>query len=269
MQVFLLCEKSPNNLLKKIFKKITLEDDKIILNFEIKDLSLKQKIKVVEKINNIVNSNKNIILSKNLKADEELTNILYSNNFNIVNGKKLLKILINKYVEFICLKIKIQIRNCQIAITVNDEKNINIDDVQELAKKCKTLNIVTNNLKSFKNLKEKLWDEFGIILVITNNKKKALQKADIILNYDFPEENLNKYTINDKAILVNLRENVKIVKKRFNGKIINNYKIKLKERSNIKQILMSKKYKEFDLNDLTEVYVLNDIEEKENIIFID
>ena len=94
-----------------------------------------------------------------------------------------------------------------------------------LSKKFKTLNIVTNNINSFKVLKEKLWEENGIIIILTNNRKKALAKANIILNFDFPSDVINEYIIFDESIIINLEECIKIKKKRFCGKVINDYKV--------------------------------------------
>ncbi len=65
------------------------------------------------------------------------------------------------------------------------------------------------------------------MIIVTNNKKKSLSKSKIILNIDFPKELLNKYNIYENAILVNIRGNMKIARKRFNGITINNYEIKL------------------------------------------
>ena len=42
---------------------------------------------------------------------------------------------------------------------------------------------------------------------------------------DFPNELINQYNINDEAIIINLRGNIKINKKRFTGININDYEI--------------------------------------------
>ena len=127
---------------------------------------------------------------------------------------------------------------------------------------------MTNNINYFKPLKEKLWDEDGIIITLTNNKKKALSKSNIILNVDFSEEVINRYIIFDEAILINLEEEIKIRKKRFCGKIINDYKIKPKENSELEAFLKKEEYENFDIKDLTEVYVTNNPKELENIIIL-
>ena len=104
---------------------------------------------------------------------------------------------------------------------------------------------------------------------INNNKRKGLINSTIVINVDFPEELMNKYFIKDDATIVNLEENIKIYRKKFIGKIINDYKISLKKGSKIEQELMSSYYKNYDLKDLLVIYLMNDPKEIENIIISD
>ena len=67
------------------------------------------------------------------------------------------------------------------------------------------------------------------MITLNNNKKKSLTKTDIILNFDFPTELINKYRIAEKAIIINLKGNIKIKQKRFEGKIFNDYEITYKK----------------------------------------
>ena len=63
-----------------------------------------------------------------------------------------------------------------------------------------------------------------------NNKKRSLAKAKIVINIDFPTELLKQYTLYEESIIIDLTQNIKIVKKRFNGTIITNYEISLKNK---------------------------------------
>ena len=107
--------------------------------------------------------------------------------------------------------------NYGISFLINDLTEVEFENIKIFAKKYKTVNIVTNHIEKFKKLENDLVEEDGIIITITNNKKKSLMKSHIILNIDFPRELLNKYMIKDDSIIVNIREKVKINKKRFNG----------------------------------------------------
>ena len=75
-----------------------------------------------------------------------------------------------------------------------------------------------------------------------NNKKKSLSKAKIILNVDFPTELINQYNIYENAIILNLKGNVKINKKRYNGININDYEISVKNLGDM-ECFRSDKYK--------------------------
>ena len=270
MQIFLIEETNKSNIFEYFFKKVTVKNDKIFINSELQKLKLSQKIKLFRKINNIlkINNVKNVIFSKKLKKDKDMINLFYSNGLNIIDGKILFKKLIIQIIEKICKKNNIRTQETQISITVNNVDTFSINCVKNLSKKFKTLNVVTNNLSYFKPLKEKLWEENGIIIILTNNKKKALSKTNIILNIDFPEETINKYTIYDESILINLEEEVKIKKKRFDGKIINDYKIMPTENSRLAEFLNKEEYRNFDIKDLTDVYIMNNPEELQDIIIL-
>lgn len=270
MQVFLIEDTEKVNSLKKIFKTVEIKDDKVLLNCKSENIKINKKIKIVNNIRKVLNKNnvKKVIITKNLKQDNDFLNLLYSSEFDIINGKVLFRLLIKDILKNICKKNNIKSEEKRISIAVNEVNSFTLDLTEKLSKEFKILDVVSNNINYFKTLKDKLWEENGIIITLTNNKKKALAKADIILNIDFPEELINKYTIYDNSILVNLEENVKIKKKRFNGKIINDYNIKLKNGSNIADFLEKEEYKKYDLKDLAEIYVMNNPKEIQNIIIL-
>ena len=160
----------------------------------------KQKEKIAQRTRTIIEKNSNskkVILSKKILDDKTYINYLNTYGIEIVDGKWLYEILATDIVEYIKL----------------------------LSKKYKTINIVTNHIEKFKKLEKKLLNEDGIIITITNNKKKSLLKSQIILNVDFPQELINNYNINENAIIINIHGKIKINKKRFNGLNVNNYEI--------------------------------------------
>lgn len=270
MQVFLMEEVEKKNLWKAIFQKIEKREDRVLINEKCNNLSFKQKIKLVKKIQKVLRQNQvnKIVLSKNLKKDKDLVDLFYSNGFDIIDGKILYKLLIKEVLKKICTKNQIKEKEKQISIAVNEINTFTLNLVETLAKEFKVVNVVSSNMNYFKRLKEKLWEENGMIITLTNNKKKACAKSDIILNMDFPQELLNQYTIYENSILINLEEKVKIKKKRFHGKVINDCEIALKKDSNIANALEREEYQNFDLKDLAEIYVTNYPKELQNIIIL-
>lgn len=136
---------------------------------------------------------------------------------------------------------------------VNDFIEINRDIIIHIAKSVKRLNVITNHIEKFKKLGEYLYNEFGIMLNVSNNKNKSILKSEVIINMDFPEELINKYRIYDSAIIININDKINIRSKRFNGININYYKIQipdeyklegLKEEVVYESLIYGKKYKD-------------------------
>ena len=75
-----------------------------------------------------------------------------------------------------------------------------------------------------------MYNDFGIVLNISNNKKSSLLKSEIIINLDFPQELINQYNIYDKAIIINILEKISIYKKKFNGVNVNYFRIIMPEK---------------------------------------
>lgn len=268
MQIFFIKKEDKVGFFRKFFKKIRIDEDMILINYDSNNVNFNYKIKMVKAIKKflIKRNVEKLIVSKELKKDDEFLNLLYGSGFDIIDGRILFKQLIYDILENICSKNNIKREEKKMSIAVNQVNKFALELVESLSKQFKTLNVVTNNVSLFKNIKDKLWEEDGIIIIITNNRKKALVNSDIILNVDFPEELINKYAIFDDCILINMEESVKIKKKRFNGKIINDYDVKFKENSYISSDLGKEKYKDFYMRDLAEVYLINSPKEIDNLI---
>ena len=118
---------------------------------------------------------------------------------------------------------------------VNDFNSINKEIVEEIAQSVKKLNIVTNHIDRFKKIQDNLYNEFGIVLNISNNKKSSLIKSEIIINLDFPQELINQYNIYNKAIIINILEKIFINKKKFNGVNINYFRIVMPDKYKLEE----------------------------------
>lgn len=102
------------------------------------------------------------------------------------------------------------------------------ENIKKIARNCKRVHIVTNHMEKFKKIEKQLFEEEGIMITVGNNKRKSLSKSKVIINIDFPSELINEYNIFEEAIIINLRKNIKVKSKRFNGKIIDDYEITIK-----------------------------------------
>lgn len=190
----------------------------------------KHKIKrITNKINLLLEKydSTTVALSEYLNSNKLFKNYLYSNNILVLDGRILFKCLTYEIIDYI-FKIKNEAMELgEVSLIINDFTEINKEIIIHIAKNIKRLNIVTNHIAKCQKIEEYLYDEFGILLNISNNKKKSLLKSKIIINMDFPEELLNKYRIYDNAILININDKINLQSKRFNGLNINYYKILL------------------------------------------
>ena len=212
------------NIIEKIFNLIKVQDSTIILpiNEETKEKQIEKIAKKTIRIIGKISNSKKIVLSKKMKKEEKYINYLNEYGIEIADGRWLFEILLTDIIKYIVEKQKLEKVN--ISILINDLTDKEFENIKLLAKKYTTINIVTNHIEKFRKLEQQLQEE-GIIITITNNKKKSLMKSQIIINVDFPKELINKYRINENATIVNVKMPVKITQKRFEGITINDYEI--------------------------------------------
>lgn len=195
----------------------------------------------IKKIQKIINKNirEKVILSKELKK--------YENEINLKSDKKI-KYFINEILEYIMKKSKkeLQLQNLYILVNEYNEKNLNI--IMNLIDKVKTVNIVTESVKKYNILEEKIYNNQGILITVSNNKNKALKRAELIINLDYNNEYIKAYKINRTATIINCN-NEKIQMPYFQGVIINNVEIDIEEKEEYQAI-----YEEFEKIDIYTSY---------------
>ncbi len=216
-------------LITKVLNLVELVEDKIILPVCDKEIiDNKKGAIIVKKIKKILEKTncKTIILSKYLKKQEEFMSLINMYKIDVINGRWLFLVLSDKVLDYIVEKRNLEKKETNVSVLVNENIcDYVMENIKQISKKYKNVNIVTAHIEKFKKLEKEILEESGIIITISNNKKKSLKRSNIILNVDFTEEELNEYNIPDEAIIVNIKENVEINKKRYNGLNINDYEI--------------------------------------------
>ena len=230
----------PNRALKKI--RIEHDSCKISLNLE-KERNIK---KVINKL--IKNEIANVVLSKELCENKDLINALNANNINIFDGRWLEKYLSIQILDYIVMKKGVKKEETEIAVTENQISDLSIEIIKILAKQYKRLTVVTNHIDKLRKIEKEIYDKEGILIVVSNNQKKSLLKPQIILNMDFNKEVINKYRINENAIIINLEGDIRIEEKRFNGINVNDYEIVIGR----EEVVWRQNMKNFRTKDLLE-----------------
>ena len=229
--------------IEKIIPIIKVENNTIKLPYK-ENINQNKIEKLAQKTKKVLEKNstsKKVVVSKEIQKENLYINYLNTYGLKIQDGRWLFEILITDIIEYIINKKKLETSKLKISMLINDITDFEIENIKLLAKKYKNLNIVTNHIEKIKKIEEELLEKEGIMITVTNNRKKSLVKSDIIYNVDFPEEILNKYVITDNAIIINLLGKMKIKKKRYNGIIINNYEINLRDDKKDEKMI-SKKY---------------------------
>ena len=245
--MYYIQETDKPNWFDKIFCRIILKENKIFLPINKEVVSIKTAQKLADKTRKFLKNAmcKKVILSEKVKEQKTYVNLLYSYKLEIIDGRWLFELLIGKILDFVLEKKEIKKEETNISILANELNDNILFNIKKIVREYKTVNIITNHLERFRKLEKQIFEEEGIMITVGNNKRKGLAKSKVILNIDFPSELINQYQIYDKAIIINIRENVKIIKKRFNGITINDYDIDFKNKKEL-DFKLDNKFKKYE-----------------------
>lgn len=168
----------------------------------------------------------NIVFAESFYHKTEFIEI-FKEDFNILDGKWLYKFLIWDIIKKIAYVQNRNVSDYEIIILCNKPSEIVFDNIKLIAKKCKILNILTENVNEFSYVEDELYDKLGILMTVSSNFKKACLHSDIIINIDFLNNQLNMCKFKNENILI------QCTKEKFenrNGLVITNYKFDILKR---------------------------------------
>ena len=168
-----------------------------------------------------------LVFEKELEGSfkEEICTMLGRRKLQIINGKLLMEYMEYEIVKYIINKQGTNTKREDIYIIFKKEDGLDLNFLKRFIENFKVTNIVTNDIERLKNVQENLLENDGILIAVSNNKKKALKRAKYIINVNLNKEELEKYTINRNSIIINIRENVKYNSSSFDGININYFNI--------------------------------------------
>ena len=162
-----------------------------------------------------------IVIAENLKNYSDIIT-----NASIIDGKNTYVNHIEEVIEYITKDIPLEFTDVHILSNSYCVKNVNI--IKRLSKKVKTINIITNDISKYEQLEELLLEE-GISITVSNNKKKSLKKAKLIIDLDFNNEDIKKYSICRNSCIINLTSDILNEVRGFEGILINSIDVLLKD----------------------------------------
>lgn len=187
-------------------------------------------IKVVDKTYYIPDTNEKILnkLLAKLKADGVDYGIS-ENGINIdypkLDGKSLLKCAIPEVVSYCFKALDRNAELEEIYILVENYTKENIKIIETLTEKVKVVNVVTTHLRQFQELEKRL-EKKEIYITVSSNKRKALKRAELIINLD--NKNFNGFNVNKSSIIVNCNSEFSL-NKDFDGICIEKVNVDIKK----------------------------------------
>lgn len=227
IKAYFIKEADKPNIFKQFFNINTIDNNQIIVQPIKEDIEEKQAENIAKSIRKKCQKSgiNRVVLSKKIQNNKIIYNKIYECAINSFNGKWLQKYMAYEILEYIIKKKNLTKENTEVTILSNYISNEAVETIKLFAKEYKTINVVTKQINEFEHLENKIYDEYGMSIIVSDNKRKSLLKAELILNFDFTEKQLDQYDIYDEAIIINLQGKAKINKKRFNGLVVNDYEI--------------------------------------------
>lgn len=184
------------------------------------------KKRILNQIKKYIFENKLINIVVENELDNNLTKEIRMvvDNIHLLNGKYLMKNLVWELFEYIFNIIGINSNLENVYIFVNEYTPNNIAIIQMMADRFKTVNIITEKLMCFKKLEESLYED-GILITVSNNKRKSAKNAKFIVNIDFEKDVFEQYIINMDSVIINLTNENIFFEKVFRGILINDISI--------------------------------------------
>ena len=148
-----------------------------------------------------------------------------------MDGRWLFQNIIDQAVECVVENNHQKLEMKEVSILCNHANDTMIEKIKEIASKAKVCNVLTGQIKQFQKTEEEIYRTKGILLNVSSNYKKALLKSSVIINFDFSKKELEKRCIFAKdSVLINVKENVEISKKYWEGKNITFFGIDMPEK---------------------------------------
>ena len=206
--------------LKKNIKKLNRKIEKRIRKIKKGDLRVNVKIVPSNEVIKIVKKLEAIEKNKKINCfsiDDLVNEIEQSKNIYCENSIEILNNIMKDG--------KKETKEQSVYLLLEQSSNLNNIKIKDMLNQYKIVYIITDNVKQYRKI-EQFAEEEAEMLIILNNRRKSLSSAKYIINYDFKQEDIEKFNINRTAIILNAAQNKIKIYQGFQGIVINNIRLK-------------------------------------------
>ena len=122
----------------------------------------------------------------------------------VLNGMWLFKFLMGDILEKIAYIKNVRVGSFEVSVFIKRFSDYHVEGIKMIAKKCKVLNVITDNVKGFEVVEKRLLEECGVMVNVTSNVEKSSKRADVIFNFDFEAVEIGRCRMKDEAVLVQM-----------------------------------------------------------------
>lgn len=211
-------------LFKKIFCVVTIKENGVcVLPYQNLETFFMIKRYFIKRI--FLKLNRPIVLSNDLANRKDFRQMITTSHLELIEGMRLSDYLIPEILDYICKMTKEEKERQEITLLITTPTANITKIIIELAQQVKRIQIVTTKIGQFKRIENELQETLGVACQITSNKRKSLLKSNMIINFNYSEEQLNQYAINPNAIIVDINQKTHIASKAFCGIHIYDYQM--------------------------------------------
>lgn len=207
------------------------------------------------KIDTVVFSNEIVQCPFYFKIEQELNQY----GKKILNGRKLMKYMDYDIFEYILNLQKADIQKEEVFFLIKKDRNLDLQFLSRFIEKCKTVNIITNDIEKFKEMQTNLYEKENILIGVSNNKNKSLKRAKYIFNINMDKRDLEKFKMNRNAMIINFDSYIQYNSNTFDGINVNYFQIDMPDEY-IEKFEKINEDNEFDKVKLYEGILLKEIE---------
>ena len=159
----------------------------------------------------------NLCISENLRENTAFLDFAQKNSLRIMDGSWLLKNMVDYVLEYIVEMKNEFMGNQEVSILCHTLDETIAEKIKEISAKVKVCNILTTQTKEFQKLEEEIYQANGVLINVSKNFKKSLNKSSMVVNFDFDKNDLKKCTFTKTEYMIQIHSQNCLHKKDFAG----------------------------------------------------